>query len=113
MPTIKVNEEFTEKVIKNTYKTASLHASYKNDFGLFCMGAGVMLRSLFLFLSEDEHMSSMEIRILESTIHTNTLMKAFQDAKQDLVKAAFEKKDNKALSTQVLKIAKIARSGRK
>lgn len=109
MSTAKVNKVFTKQVIKDAFKTASLHADPKNDFGLYCIGVGVAFRSLFKFLCEKDYLSTMEVNIFQSTIHTNVLLSAFEEAKEDLVMATKEGKDNRELSNKVLKAAKFAR----
>jgi len=113
MSTVKVNKEFTKQIIEGAYNAASLHADSKNDFGLFCMGVGVAFRSLFEFLQKENHLSEMEINILQSTIHTSALIKSFQEAKEDIAVAEREGKDNKELSAKILRIAKIARGEEK
>ena len=104
---IKFESDYNIDGIKDLYKTCMLHASLKNDFGLFCTGAALILRSVFNQDRGIKRGEKIDFDTANTVITTANLLDGFEGVKRDLIIAEMdEKNENELLSEKILVITK-------
>jgi len=114
MKKLKFKSGFSVEDIKLLYQSSMLHADMTNDFGLFCAGAAVVLRSVFNQLQSVKAGTKMEMNTTKIAITTVCLLEGFDEVKRDLIAAEMDEKiDNKSISEKILAIAREVREERR
>ncbi len=103
--TLKFKSDYSMEDMKLIYRTCSLHSSTDSEFGIFCLGAAMILRSIFKELQIPDHYAPMDIKINEAAILSVLLLDGLDSAKVDLETALVDGKDNTKLSNEIMDLA--------
>lgn len=109
MTKAKVDAKYSQEDIQLMYRACCLHGSLENSFGLFCIGAGLSLRSIFKFLQDDNPFKLINMEVQQMAVATLTLLDGFDDTKADFGRALAEGISNEEMSNKIMVIVEEAR----
>ena len=109
---LKFKSKYSEKDIRLMYETCCLHASMGDNFGVFCLGAGIALRSIFSFLQKGDRTTIFNINTQESVASTMIMLDGFDGAVLDMGMAIGERIDNENTSSKIRALAEEVRRKR-
>jgi len=101
-----IETDFTMEDIDIIYRTCGLHSDLESDFGMFCLGANMVLRSIFKEFQIAGRYTFVDLQMQPTVASTLSLLEGFDAAKRDLRYAEGDKVTNKPLSEQVKMAAK-------
>jgi len=106
---LKFKTKFSKEDIQLLQKTAMIHSNSETEFGWFCAGVAIGLRTMFedwVIVEGGRRYASMEVNKQASAAVTNILLKSFDETKVELMTAEVDKKDNRELSDKIMELAK-------
>jgi len=106
---LKIKTKFSEADIQLMHRTAEVHVDSETEFGWFCAGVSIGLRSVFedlLVVEGNKRYAPMTINKQAAAAVTNLLLITFDETKTDLVMAEVNRKDNRELSSEIVELAK-------
>ena len=110
MKKLKFDSLYKMKDIRILYDTTVIHANSENDFGLFCLGAAVGLRSVFDCFRKETPFNEITQDTKAVAITTAMLLDTFKDSKRDLAYAEMKHISNKKQSKIIKRIAEETRT---
>lgn len=105
MKTLKFKSLYSLEDIDLMYKACCVHGSLEDDFGIFCLGGAMVLRSIFTPLQRgNDPLAMMKIDFMKITPATIALMEGMEGAKRDVRTALAAGVSNEKISETVKKI---------
>lgn len=108
MKKLRIKSNLSLDDVRVMYNAAVIHAELDHNFGLFCLGIAVSLRSIFIDLQETNPRTLVNVNTLEAIAGTITLLDGFDGGIRDLRTAEANEITNKELSIEILGLAKDA-----
>lgn len=109
MKILKFKSLYTPDDIVHLYKVCCVHSSMENNFGIFCIGAGMILRSVFVALQNSDPMAIINLNLPKATQTTSILMDGFEGAQRDISTALIAGVSNETLSENIKRVVEEAR----
>jgi len=107
MKTLKFKSSYSRKDIELLYQSCLLHSRVDTEFGMFCLGGAISLRSVFKHLQTAERYSLVNMETVKLEVATVVLLDAFDGSKSDLAIAEMGEISNKNLS-EAIRISAVA-----
>lgn len=105
MKTLKFKSLYSLEDIDLMYKACCVHGSLEDNFGVFCLGAAMALRSIFPMLQRgNDPLALMKVDFMKITPVTIALMEGLEGAKRNLDAALAAGVSNEEISETVKKI---------
>lgn len=113
MKTVKFKSRYAMKDIDVTYRVCCIHASLEDNFGIFCLGAAIILRSIFPVLQRgNDPLALINVETSLAAVTTDILMEGFEGAQRDISTAVAAGRDNEEMSANIKRIVKEVRRKR-
>ena len=105
MKTLKFKSLYSLEDIDLMYKACCVHGSLEDDFGVFCLGGAMVLRSIFTMLQRgNDPLALMKIDFMKVAPVTIALMEGLEEAKRDLNTALAAGVSNEKISETIKRI---------
>lgn len=105
MKTLKFKSLYSLEDIDLMYKACCVHGSLEDNFGVFCLGAAMVLRSIFTMLQRgNDPLALMKVDFMKITPATIALMEGLEGAKRDISTALAAGVSNEKISETVMRI---------
>lgn len=113
MRALKFKSLYSLEDIDLMYKACCVHGSLEDDFGVFCLGAAMALRSIFTMLQRgNDPLAMMKVDFMKVAPATIALMEGLEGAKRDVRTALAAGVSNEKISETVKKIVEQIKKAR-
>lgn len=114
MRTVRFKSLYTLKDIDLVYRVCCIHGSFEDNFGIFCLGAAIVLRSIFATLQRgNDPLALVNVETAIATVTTDILMEGFEGAQRDVSTALAAGRDNEEVSANIKRIVEEVRRKRR
>ncbi len=90
-------------------RTCTVHADFRNDFGIFCAGMASLLTCTFDKFKNEERYAKITVDYKLYAITTIALMDSYEQARQDVGRGKIVGKDNEKIAQKIMMIVEQAK----
>lgn len=88
------------------YRTCTVHAGFKDDFGIFCAGMASLIANVFSAFRDEKRYAIIDVDLAKMAFATLGVMESFEQAKQDLIMAKRDKMSNENIRKKIMEIVR-------
>jgi len=90
-------------------RTCTVHADFRNDFGIFCAGMASLITCTFDKFKNEERYVKTKVDYKLMSITTIALMESYEQARQDVGRGKIIGKDNEMVRQKIMMIVEQAK----
>jgi len=90
-------------------RTCTVHANFKDDFGIFCAGMASFITCTFDKFGKEKRYASITVDYKLYAITTIALMESYEQARQDVGRGKIAGQDNEKVRQKLMMIVEAAK----